>query len=190
MTNKLRFTGRTLALTLLVVGITATGAALAAGTSSSPAGGSIRVFDYGAGNGSGGKVFITGAIGDFGSSRKVNKAGQPNPNGGYVKLTLTKGTIELNITKINAAANRAFNSAVVNSSTCSISVTFSGPASFVSGTGLYNGLSGRAHLTVSGGFILPRIGSGPHAGQCNESNSAQPTASVQLVEGTGTVSLG
>jgi hypothetical protein len=181
---------RTLVLTVALIALAATSAAVAAGASSTPSGGSIRVFDYGSGNGSGGKVFITGAIGDFGASRTVNKSGTPSANGGYVKLTLAKGTIELNITKINAAANKAFNSAVLNSSSCSISVVFSGPAAAINGTGLYKGVSGTTHLTVSGGFILPRIVTGAHAGQCNMSNSAQPTASVQLVEGTGTVSFG
>jgi hypothetical protein len=186
----MRLTRRTLTTAVALIAIAATSAGVAAGAPGSPSGGSIRVFDYGPGNGSGGKVFITGAIGDFGTSRMVNKSGQPNMNGGYVKLTLVKGTIVLNVTKINAAANRAFNSAVVNTSTCSVSVVFSGPATAMSGTGLYKGVSGTLHLTVSGGFILPRIASGPHAGQCNLSNSAQPTASAQLVQGTGKVSFG
>ncbi len=177
----------TLALVATAFAVAAVGAAVAAATSSTPAGGSVHIFDTSPGTGNGGKVLITGAVGDHGTSRTVNKAGKPNSNGSYVKLTLTQGTIMLNKTKLDAKIGRAFGSAVVNSATCSLGVVASGPLSVVGGTGLYKGISGTAHVTLGGGFILPRFASGPHAGQCNLSNSAQPTSSLQLVFGTGTV---
>ncbi len=191
MRNAFLFRRRTFALasvaTAFAVG--AVGAAVAVATSSTPAGGSIRIFGTSPGTGGGGKVLITGAIGDHGTSLSVNKAGKPDSNGSYVKVTLTQGTILLNKTNLDASANRAFGSAVVNPATCSMSVVASGAVPVVAGTAIYAGISGTTHITISAGFVLPRYKSGAHAGKCNESNSAQPTASVQLVEGTGTVSF-
>lgn len=47
---------------------------------------------------------------NHGTARSVNKAGHPNANGSYVKRSLTKGTTELNTTKLEANIKRAFNS--------------------------------------------------------------------------------
>jgi hypothetical protein len=179
-----------LALGATGAAIPAIGSALATAASSAPTGGSVRVLATSSGNGQGGNVLVTGAVGDHGTTRKVNKAGKPTANGNYVKLSLSKGTFELNVTKIDAAANRAYSRLKIDSATCSAAVVFSGPATVVSGTGLYTGIAGKAELTVSYGFILPRFTSGAHAGQCNEGNSATPAAGVQVVQGTGTVSFG
>jgi hypothetical protein len=102
-----------------------------------------------------------------------------------VKLAMTQGNIMLNLSKLKAAENHAFKNVVVNPSTCSTTVSASGTLPIVSGTGLYATASGSAHITVSVGFIFPRLSSG----KCNESNSAKPTASQQIVYGTGTVSF-
>jgi hypothetical protein len=165
----------------------ALGAAAAGAASTPPAGGSFRVFGTSSGLGGGGKVVLTGAIGDRGTTRSVNKAGKPSANGNYVKLSLTQGTILVNATTLNAAANRAFGTVKVNSATCSTSVVASATLPLVSGTGHYAGIGGAVRITISVGFILPRYTSGARAGQCNESNSAQPTGSLQIVSGTGTV---
>jgi hypothetical protein len=175
------------ALAATAVAVTAGGAALAA-TASSPAGGSIHVLGSSPGTG-GGKVLITGAIGDHGTSSSVNKSGKPNSNGSYVKLSLTKGTIELNKTKLDANINHAFNSAKLNSATCSLAVIASSTLPIVNGTGLYAKISGTVHITISVGLTLPRYTSGAPAGQCNLSNAAQPTAALQVVFGSGTVSF-
>jgi hypothetical protein len=171
------------------VAVTGVGAAVAVAASTTPAGGSFRVFGLSNGLGSGGTVLLTGAIGDHGRSQTVNKAGKPNSNGGYVKLTLSQGTLMLNKTNLNSSINKAFNSATVNSATCSLSVAAGGTLPFVSGTGMYAGASGSAHVTVAVGFILPRYKSGAKAGKCNTSNSATPVASRQIVYGTGNVSF-
>jgi hypothetical protein len=191
MRNASLFRRRTLVLALVATAfaMAAVGAAVAAATSSTPAGGSIHVFGTSPGTGGGGKVVLTGAIGDHGTSRTVNKAGKPESNGSYVKLILTQGTILLNKSKLDAKIGRALGSAVVNSATCSVAVAASAPLPAVGGTGLYMGISGTAQITVSVGFVLPRHTSGAHAGQCNESNSAQPAASLELVYGTGTVNF-
>jgi hypothetical protein len=176
-------------MAVIASAVAVTASSVAIGAPGTPAGGSIHVFGSSPGTGGGGKVLITGAIGDHGSTKSVNKSGRANANGSYVKLTLTKGTIELNKTKLDANINHAFGSAVVNSATCSLTVVASGTLPVVNGTGLYKGISGSVRITLSLGLTLPRYASGAHAGQCNQSNAAQPTASLQLVEGTGSVSF-
>jgi len=166
-----------------VAAVTGTTVALAA--SSTPAGGAFRVFGVSNGLGGGGTVLLTGAIGDHGHSQSVTKSGKVNQNGSYVKLTLSQGTLTLDKTALDNAINRAFGKAAPNSSTCSLSAAASGNLPFVSGTGLYTGASGSAHITVAVGFILPRKN-----GKCDTSNSAVPTALQQIVYGTGTVSFG
>jgi len=175
--------GLVAALTVAVVAAAAAGAALAA--SSTPAGGTFHEIGSSAGGGGGGKVLITGAIGDHGTSQTVNKAGKPDQNGSFVKLSLTQGTITLNKTKLDVAVNKAFNSAAINSATCSVQVAASAGLPFTGGTGLYTGISGTADITLVYGFILPRKASGA----CNESNGANPTAAQQITYGGGTVSF-
>lgn len=159
------------------VTVTGVGAAAAVATNSTPAGGSFRVFDVGSGQGSGGSVLLTGAIGDHGRSQSVNK-------GHDVKLTLSKGTLTLNKTKIDKALTEAFSHAKLNKATCSTSVAASGTLPIVKGTGSYAGASGSAHLTIAIGFILPR-----KAGKCNTSMHAKPVASRTIVYGAGKVSF-
>ncbi len=155
-----------------------------------PAGGAIRVFGVSNGLGGGGKVLITGAIGDHGRTESANKSGKPSGNGSYVLLKLTKGTVMLNKTKLDQKVNGAFNKAKLDQATCSLSAAATGVLPVVTGTGLYTGISGSVRITVAAGFTLPRFTSGAKAGQCNTSNSAQPTDSVQIISGTGTVSFG
>jgi hypothetical protein len=163
--------------------VIAVGAAVAVATGSKPAGGSFRVF------GSSGSVLLTGAIGDHGRSQSVNKAGKPSSKGNYIKLTLSKGTVTLNKTKLDKALAKAFGAATVNKATCSASVTASETIPFVNGTGRYAGASGSAHITVAFGFILPRYKSGAKAGKCNTSMRSKPVATKQIVYGTGKVSF-
>jgi hypothetical protein len=170
--------------------VTLTTAAAAGAATGTPAGGSIRVLDTSPGTGAGGgKVLVTGAIGDHGTTRTVNKSGKPESNGRYVKLVLTKGTFELNSITLNKNINRAFNSAPVNPATCSLGIAASGSLPISDGTGLYKGISGTIRITISIGLTLPRYTSGPRAGKCNESNAAAPTASLQLVTGSGVVAF-
>ncbi len=169
--------------------ITLTTAAAAVAATGTPAGGSIRVLSTSPGTGGGGKVLITGAIGDHGTSRTVNKSGKPDSNGSYVKLALTKGTFELNKSRLDKNINRVFTSARVNPATCSLGISASGVLPVADGTGLYKGISGSIRITISIGLTLPRYTSGPRAGMCNEGNAAAPTASLQVVTGSGTVAF-
>ncbi len=190
MTNFLRLPR--LALTIAVVGtavaLLATSAAFGAGTPSAPAGGSIQIYNYSTSPGGIGSILITGAIGDHGKTLPTNEAGKPDPNGDYVTVKLTKGTFEINATKLNAKASHE--SPTISQASCSAALTVTSPVTLLNGTGLYKGITGTVHITASDAFILPRLTSGTNAGQCNESNSAQPVASLQLVEGTGTVQFG
>lgn len=134
-----------------------------------------------------GTVVITGAIGDYGTTLTINKSGKAEANGNYVKITLQKGTFEINSTSFNAKANNlqpAFFKA-----TCSVSYAVTGQVTLFGGTGLYEGISGTMNISGTSGFILPRITSGKHKGQCNESNNVQPISQYALIAGSGTVSF-
>jgi hypothetical protein len=162
-----------------------------AAASISHAGGKIQVIGansgiLGGGTG-GGTSVITGAIGDNGTSGAVSKTGQPDANGHYVLLTLTHGTIMLDKTRLDSNVRHALKSLRFNSKTCSTTITASATLRVVRGTGGYKGISGNLHVTVTTGFVLPRYTRGAHSGQCNKSSTAQPTASLQTVDGTGRV---
>ena len=73
----------------------------------SPSGGQVQIWVTLNGNGNGGKIVLTGAIGDYGTAQSVNSSGKPTSNGNFEKLTLKKGTILVNSTQFNAAGNSA-----------------------------------------------------------------------------------
>jgi hypothetical protein len=163
------------------------GPAFAATTPSTPAGGFIRIFVMPNGNG-GGPIVVTGAIGDYGRTLTINKNGTPDPNNGnYVKVTLHKGTLEVNKTTLDAKSNKAQPSFDV--ATCSAAISVTGPITLFDGTGLYAGIAGTLNVTITEGFVLPRLTTGKDKGQCNESNSATPLSQYGVVIGTGTVSF-
>jgi hypothetical protein len=91
---------------------------------------------------------------------------------------------------IDKKIESAFNRFQPNHGTCSgyVSVTGSTPIVAGSGTGTYAGITGGFTLTLTLALIGPKFGSGKHAGQCNNANSAEPVGQMQIVTGTGTVS--
>ena len=149
-----------------------------------PAGGVVKVFATPS-NGASGKIVIAGAIGDFGKTLSINKNGKTNANGNYVKITLTKGTFEVNSTTLNAKFNHA--QPTINKSTCSAWFSGTGPVSLLDGTGLYTGISGTVSITETFVFIAPRFTSGKDKGQCNFSNNSQPLSQYSSITGTGKV---
>ena len=162
----------------------AAGASVALGASSSatPKGGAIHIFVM-PGNGQGnGKIIITGAIGDYGSSSPVSTGAKK-----YGKATLTKGTITFDLTAITKKVESA--NPTVNLATCSASITKSATAPIVDGTGVYAGIHGSVKITESFGFIGSTIKSGPKKGQCNQSSSAPTVAETGIVYGKGHVSF-
>ena len=151
-----------------------------------PVGGAVQVYVT-PNNTGGGPIVITGAIGDFGKSQSINKNGTANPNGNFVKITLKKGTFEVDATILNAAANKM--QPTVNPMTCSGSLSATDPVTLFNGTGLYKGISGTVKITEKFAIVLPTFASGAKKGQCNESNSAQPIAQYSSITGSGTVTF-
>src|SRR5580704_810445 len=142
---------------------------------SSSSSGSIQVWVTPSltGNG-GGKILITGAIADYGVTKK-------SKNGNTA--VLRKGTIIVNLKQFQTAQNNA--NPTINQSNCSGSFTASAPVPIVSGTGAYTGITGSFTLTAQYAFILPKTKSG----SCNTSNNANPVSQYGSVNGSGTVSL-
>ena len=158
--------------------------AFAATTPSTPAGGPVKVFATPNGNG-GGTIVITGAIGDYGRTLTINKNGTTNANGNYVRITLQKGTFEVNSTALNAKADKA--QPTGDLTTCSGSLSVTGPVTLSDGTGLYRGISGTVSITETFAYVAARFTTGKHKGLCNE--SAQPIGQYGSITGTGTVSF-
>jgi hypothetical protein len=157
--------------------------ALAAGSSKTPAGGSIQLFVQPGQNQGAGKILLTGAVGDYGSSSPTTSSGGKH----FGTATLKKGTIKIDLTAITAKVDKA--NPAVNAATCSGSLTETAPAPVVSGTGLYAGIHGTLQITESFGFIGSTYKSGAKKGQCNMSNSAPTVAQMGTVYGSGSVSF-
>jgi hypothetical protein len=163
------------------------GATAAFGASAPMVGGVIQVWvtpSPNAGSGSGGQVLMTGAIADFGKTQSVNASGKPIPTkSGYKELVLKRGTIIISLVKFNAALKNA-NPTMFNRSDCSGYFAISAPASILSGTGAYAGITGTLHFSADNAFLLPKT----KTGSCNQ--NANPMNSYLSVNGTGTVKFG
>jgi hypothetical protein len=163
------------------------GGGVSASAASTPAGGPVNFYAPQNGDGIHGSVIITGAIGDYGKTVSIDKNGKTDAKGNYVKVTLQKGTFEINTTTFNAKSRNV--KPTFFKATCSALITFTGQVTLFGGTGLYGGISGTLNITGTSGFILPRLASGKNKGQCNLSNNAQPISQYTLIEGSGTVSF-
>ncbi len=153
--------------------------------------GTVHVVDYSDGSGVGSTVVLTGAIGDTGSADSIDANGTPDAqNNTEVLLALVQGSFKISVVGIDKKIESAFNRFQPNHSTCSgyVTVTASTPIVAGSGTGAYAGITGGFTLTLSLALIGPKYGSGKHAGQCNNSESAPPVGQAQIVTGSGTVS--
>ena len=178
------------------VKLTATGVLLAAGAicaalaaaPSAPAGGKIYIHATGS-NGPAGAIVVVGAIGDHGKTLQMDKDGKPDSNGNFVRITLQKGTFEVDSTALNRISNKQA-PAIVDKATCSFLFTATGPVTLFNGTGAYAGVKGKATITLTFGGIGPRFTSGAHKGQCNMSDNARPIAQFSSVTGPGTFSFG
>jgi hypothetical protein len=156
----------------------------AAFAASTPAGGAVKVFAR-PGMGAGGTIVITGAIGDYGKTLSIDKNGKTDPNGKYVKITLKQGSFEGNSTALNAKTRHL--APAINKTTCSASLSGTGPVSLFNGAGLYKGISGTVRITETFAFIAPRFTSGKHKGQCNFSNNAPVLSQYSSITGSGNV---
>jgi hypothetical protein len=169
-------------IAVLAAAAVAVGAASAAATSQ---GGPIALFATISPTSTPGKIVLAGAIGDWGKVASIDKNGKPAENGNFVKVTLQKGTFEINATAINKKMANP-RPQVQSGITCSVSASGSGPVKFFNGTGLYKGIAGTANLTMTFTGVGPRYQSGAKKGQC-EQNNGQPLAMLGSVVGRGTV---
>jgi len=160
-------------------------------SASTPAGGVVHVFiTPSLTNGGGGTVVLTGAIGDYGTTTgHTTKSGKPDQTGAYGTMDLKKGTILVDLSALEAKQVSASNQAQPNLSTCSQSISLTAPLTFVSGTGLYKGITGTVNTSFYVAFVLPRFTSGKNKGMCNGSNNAVPLAEYGQLIGSGTVSF-
>lgn len=158
------------------------GASLAPAATAATEGGAIQVWITPTPNGQGGgRVLITGAIGDYGVAQNANASGTLDPKGTYKKLVLESGTILIDTTRFIAATRNA-NPDSFNKSNCSAVTRVSGAVPIVSGTGAYTGISGALNLAAARATIFPKTSSGA----CNTNESATPASFYFTVSGTGT----
>ena len=167
---------------VLAAGVVAVGAASAAAT---PKGGPIALFATISATSAPGKIVLAGAIGDWGTVTSVDKNGKPAENGNFVKVTLKKGTFEIDATALNKKMANP-RPEVQSGVTCSIAASGGGPVRIFNGTGLYKGISGTANVTMTFTGVGGRYQSGAKKGQCEEGNG-QPLAMLGSVTGRGTV---
>jgi hypothetical protein len=172
-----------------VLGVVMLGGVLFAATTASamsmPMGGPVHVFVTPSPDGIHGPIVITGAIGDHGQTLTMDKNGKANANGNYVRITLAKGTFEINSTALNAKTKNG--QPAVDKATCSFLFTGVGPVTLFNGTGLYKGISGTVNITLTFAGIGAVYKTGKHMGQCNMSNNAPTIAQYSSIMGTGTV---
>jgi hypothetical protein len=178
----MRVVKATLDVVILGSALFATAAALGAGA---PAAGAMHLYATPSSDGIHATILLTGAIGDHGEALSINKNGKVEANGNFVKITLKKGTFELNSTTLDARFKNAQPAA--DKATCSAQFSGTGPVSLFNGTGLYTDISGTLNITETFAFVGPLYKTGKHKGQCNESNSAQPLGVYSSITGTGTV---
>jgi len=170
--------GSTLAL-LTTAGI---GAAAGAATPA-PTGGPIALLAT-VGNGPAGKILVAGAIGDWGTVLTIDKNGKTDANGDYVKVTLRKGTFEIDSTALNKKTANP-RPQIASDTTCSVSARGSAPVTLFNGTGLYTGIAGTANVTLTFTGVGSRYHDGPKKGQCN--HGPRPLAVLGSVIGRGRV---
>jgi len=169
----------------LLAATIAAGLIASAAPAAAPPGGTIAVFAT-VGNGPTGKIVVAGAIGDWGSAVSIDKNGKRDENGNYVKVTLRKGSFEIDSTALNKATASP-HPQVASDKTCSISTSGHAPVTLFDGTGLYKGVSGTLEMTISFAGVGRRYQTGPNKGQCLHSDTEPPLAMLGSVTGRGTI---
>lgn len=130
-----------------------------------------------------GKVMLTGSFADYGRSVTTKANGKPTKNGGYVLLTLKKGTIVVDISAFNAASKNA-KPQTFNQTSCSADIHVSAPVTFVKGTKAYVGIGGTITLTATFAFIGPLKN-----GKCTTKTTTPALSTYSSINGTGTVTF-
>jgi hypothetical protein len=173
---------RSAAAGVVMVGLAVSSGALMALVSTAAAANSspypIRVEALGSASSSIQQVVVTGAFAD---------AGQLTISGPVDTLTLSKGTIVLNLTAGEKAENALFNhlSSITNPKSCGVNGSYKSLVKLVSGTGSYRGITGSVSMTTQEIGVFPKSPDG----SCNLSSSAAPIGFVSVASGVGTSSI-
>jgi hypothetical protein len=168
------------AVTLVVAAVAASAAPAA-----TPTGGPISLFAT-VGYSPSGNIVVAGAIGDWGRTLSIDKDGKPDLNGNFVRVTLKKGTFEIDSTALNKKMANP-RPQIASDVTCSVATSGSGTVKLFNGTGLYRGITGTAQVTLSFTGVGSRSRSGPEKGKCLHSDNVKPLAMMGSVSGRGTV---
>ena len=167
---------------VVTVGLAACSGALAALVSTTAGANSsqypIRVEALGSASSSTQQVVVTGAFAD---------AGQLTISGPVDTLTLSKGTIVLNLAAGEKAENALFNhlSSITNPKSCGVNGSYKSLVKLVSGTGFYEGITGSVSMTTQEIGVFPKSPDG----SCNLSSSATPVGFLSVASGVGTASI-
>jgi hypothetical protein len=163
----------------------ATTTAATTATAGHPAGGTVHIIDYSINtDGPYLHAILTGAIGDYGPAVTVYPDGQVDPqHTSQLRLDLSHGAFRLGIVALDKQIVKAYRHWPADRATCSGSISFTITVPVVpgSGTGLYQGISGRFTLTVT----IDEVDVKP---VCN--GTSRFLSQVILMTGTGTVSFG
>lgn len=162
--------------TACVLGVGST--ALAAST---PKGGKVRVFVTNT-SATKGKILITGAIGDYGTTVSQDANGKADANGNFEKVTLKHGGFLVDGTALNKKLNSA--KPTFNKTNCSFAFTGTGPTTVEDGTGAYAGITGKVAITITFAGLAPQTAKG-----CNLANNAPTLGGYQSITGAGSVSF-
>jgi hypothetical protein len=95
-----------------------------------------------------------------------------------VKVTLKQGTFEIDATALNKKMANP-RPQVQSDVTCSIAASGSGLVRLFNGTGLYQGISGSANVTMTFTGVGGRYYSGAKKGQCEQGNGLRSRCSAR-----------
>jgi hypothetical protein len=167
----------------LAIAVGVTGCLVAAGpvalAASVPKGGKIRIFVTNTSD-TKGKILITGAIGDYGTTVSQDANGKADPNGAFEKVTLKHGGFMVDATALNKKLSSA--KPTINTANCSVAFTGTGSGTIEDGTRAYAGISGKVSITVTFAGIAPKTAKG-----CNLADNAPTYGAYQSITGSGTV---
>lgn len=134
-----------------------------------------------------GSIVITGALAGYGRTLNVDRQGDVDPAGGYVKALLHHGTLEIDTSSLAGKATSTTSS--INRANCSFRVTVTGIATVIGGTGAYKTIQGRLTFTIIAAGVAPRMQTGKSRGTCDWSNGARPMAEYTTATGVGAVAF-
>lgn len=157
------------------------GAGATALAASTPKGGKIRVFVTNT-SATKGKILITGAIGDYGTTVSQDANGKADPNGDFEKVTLKHGGFVVDGTALNKKLNSI--KPTINKTNCSVAFIGTAPTTVGAGTGAYAGITGKVAITVTFAGIAPKTAKG-----CNLADNAPTYGGYQSITGIGSISF-